>query len=221
VPGVIDTAGAGFGWLQFVSGDRLLAAKLGAGLLLYDLDRAEGRLLTTQVQWRSTVSPDGSVGMGVALFPEFTLLGRTSELVRFYLDGRQPRALGAHGTAVSAVAVSPDAALVASGSVDGTVRIGPVSGEEPHVFFGHEGVVWTMAFSQDGRWLASGGNDGTVRLWPVPDLSGKPPQVWERARFLALFRAKTNVRVVSDPRSATGWKLDREAFPGWQDEANP
>jgi hypothetical protein len=36
-----------------------------------------------------------------------------------------------------------------------------------------------------------------------------------------MLRSKTNVGVVSDPRSPTGWKLDRGPFPGWADPADP
>jgi len=174
------------------------------------------QILVPQVQvWHFAVSPDGRVGVGAALDPELTVLGQPSELLRFHLDGTPVQTLRSHGNRVSAVALSPDATRVATGSVDGTIRIGLVSGEEPHMFFGHEGVVWTMAFSPDGRWVASGGLDGTVRLWPVPDVSKTPPHTWERERFLAMLRSQTNLRAVTDPKSPSGWKLERGPFPGW------
>jgi len=111
--------------------------------------------------------------------------------------------------------------LLASGSVDGTVRIGRVSGEEPHLFFGHDGMVLSAAFSPDGRWLATGGQDMSIHLWPVPDCSKPPPQTWERQRFLAFLHSRTNVIVVPDKASPTGWKLDRGPFPGWRQPAVP
>lgn len=112
-------------------------------------------------------------------------------------------------------ALDPSGTMVASGSVDGTVRVGPLSGDEPHVFFGHEGMVSSVAFSTDGRWLASAGWDKTIRLWPVPDVTKPPLHKWPYQDLLRTLRSRTNLRVVSDPGVPTGWKLDRGSFPGW------
>ena len=72
-----------------------------------------------------------------------------------------------------------NAALDASGRilvtahVDGSVRVGLVTGGEPHLLLGHSGTVAGVAVSPDGKWIAS--SSGTeIRLWPMPDLS-KPP----------------------------------------------
>ena len=65
------------------------------------------------------------------------------------------------------------------------------------------------------RWLASAGWDKTIRLWPVPDCSKPPFHKLLYPEVLADLRSRTNLRAVSDPASATGWKLDRGPFPGW------
>ena len=138
-----------------------------------------------------------------------------TELIRFGLDGRPPETLRSHGTHVNTVALSPSASLVATGSVDGTVRVGPVSGEEPTVLFGHEGYVRVVAFSPDGRRLASAGNDGTIRVWQVPDPSQVPLHKRAYAELLTVLRGRTNLRAVADPQSQTGWKIERGPFLGW------
>jgi WD40 repeat protein len=67
------------------------------------------------------------------------------------------------------VALSRDASRLASGGVDGTVRLWDVSGRTSlGTLEGHTGVVWSVALSGDGQLLASGGDDGIVRLWDAP-----------------------------------------------------
>ena len=79
-----------------------------------------------------------------------------------------------HGPGVSCVALDPSGTIAVTGSWDGVVRVGPVTGEEPHWLVGHESMVRTVAVSPDGRLIASGGRDGTIRLWPMPDLTQAP-----------------------------------------------
>ena len=59
--------------------------------------------------------------------------------------------------------------VVASGSLDGTVRLWDVpSGQLRATLHGHAGPVHAVAFSGDGQVLASGGIDGTIVLWAAP-----------------------------------------------------
>jgi len=90
----------------------------------------------------------------------------------------------AHPDAVWGLAVSPDGALIATGTggmavgnpitqrivrgPENTLRLwDAASGELVREMKGHTNVVYAIDFSPDGRTLVSGGWDGTIRLWDV------------------------------------------------------
>ena len=70
--------------------------------------------------------------------------------------------------------------------------------------------------SPNGRWLASGDDDGTIRIWSMPDMDQPPFHTLPYDEFLDRLRALTNLRVVSDETSSTGYKMKAAPFPGWK-----
>ncbi len=87
-------------------------------------------------------------------------------------DGRLLRSFPGHTDALYALALSPDAGILATGGYDQKVKIWKVeSGELRHTLSAHNAAIFGLAFRPDGRVLASASADRTVKLWQTS--SGK------------------------------------------------
>jgi WD40 repeat protein len=76
----------------------------------------------------------------------------------------------AHWEPIRALAVSPDAATLATGSIDGTIKLwGLTDGRHLRTLAGHVAAVVSLDFTRTGELLASGSDDGTCRVWSVAD----------------------------------------------------
>jgi WD40 repeat protein len=203
-----DGLEGGYNSLKFLPDGRLVSDGYG-GLHLWSLEAGHLKTLSREVG-EYMVSHEGG----------FVLRSQSGErqgftLAWFDLVHETSRALDSHGRTAWSLDVDPSGRLVVSGGGDGVVRVGPVTGEEPHLLFAHEAMVRSVAFSPDGRWVASGGSDGTILLWPMPDLDEPPLHTLPYEELLTRLRTMTNVRVVEDEASSTGFRIDYAPFPGW------
>ena len=97
--------------------------------------------------------------------------------------GSEPRYFPGHREAITAMAISPDGQMLATGA--GYTETGIRLWEVPSFrslgeLSGHQGWITALKFSPDGQTLASAGADRTMRLWDVP--TRKPRRVFAGLR---------------------------------------
>jgi WD40 repeat protein len=197
--------------VAFTSDGRLLSNGT-SGLRPWDLDAGRNALLKPCSPGHIWSRLGGSLGDRFLLM-EMDPNHQTSLFSFHDLCSGVSQELTSHSNAVLSVAIDPKGETAVTGGFDGVVRVGPVTGEEPHLLYGQEGQVMSLAVSPDGQWVASGSDDGTIRLWPMP--TGRPFHTLPYDELLARLRSFTNLRVVSDEASETGYRVEAGPFPGW------
>ncbi|MFL5624455.1 MAG: TIR domain-containing protein [Ktedonobacteraceae bacterium] len=76
--------------------------------------------------------------------------------------------LSGHEDLILRLAWSPNGQILASGSIDKTIRLWDLkTGQQLDVLKGHSARIWGLAWSPDGQILASASGDKSVRLWDV------------------------------------------------------
>jgi WD40 repeat protein len=77
-----------------------------------------------------------------------------------------PKRIEAHESEVTALAFSPDGAILVSAGADGRVLAWDIkAGGASHRCPALEGKVFAVAYAPDGKRFASAGSDGLVRVW--------------------------------------------------------
>jgi WD40 repeat protein len=200
-------------------GDRTLVSAGSAGVLRWDVETGAAESLLSGGCGTLDVSADGRRLVVGCLTRERLAEGQQtrSSSVVFVLDLQtgERRIVEGHGDAVQAVALDPSGELMATGDTTGVIRVGRLDGGEPHLLLGASGVVPSVEFSPDGRWVA-GAVGSEVWLWPMPDVSRPPLQGLSHDALMAKLDAFTNVYLVEDESTPTGYRAEVHPFPGWE-----
>ena len=159
--------------IQFSPDNKLLAVAGSIGIWIYDVDTDE----------EGGIQSTGHTFQGIHAFEESAFLTQ-------------------HTGIVTSIAFSPDGSLLASGSLDNTIRLWDVSNFTLNqTITGHTGGVSDVAFSPDGLTLASASADKTIRIWsPV---SGE-----EEMRFTGHTDAVTSVAFSPDGKTLASGSAD-------------
>ena len=197
--------------------DGRLVSNGATGFRLWDLETGENRLLHAcrpghEFVTKLVATPDSRTVFSLT----YPLSGDdaldVSAITAWDLETGTPREITSHGTRVKSLALDPSGAILVTGSADGVVRVGPVSGEEPHLLYGHGQEIHDVAVSPDGRWIASISDDA-IRIWPMPD--GPPLHTLPYEELLAKLQAQTNLRVAADATAASGYTVEKGPLPPW------
>jgi WD40 repeat protein len=118
---------------------------------------------------RVIYSADGRTLVTVMAKEEYDQYGWEAGIVQLWSasDGEELARLEVED-AVS-IAFSPDSQIMATGSLDGTLRLWEIAGGRMLMeVSGHYGQIQRLAFTPDGTSLVSGSQDGTILRWGIP-----------------------------------------------------
>ncbi len=191
----------------FTPDDRQLIESSLHSLAIWNLETEERRQLAPGPVWDGQLGPGGES----LVFLEGTQFQGVPR--RIAIDSGEDLPIADFGV-MSGLNVTRDGLLIGC-TPEGRILVGGLTEGQPHLLFSHDGTAISVAVQGD-RIVSGGSNDGTVRIWPMPDIDETPFHLLPYGELIAKLRALTNVRVVEDENSETGYRTEIGEFPGWE-----
>jgi WD40 repeat protein len=219
VADITDASWVGFSNVAFAPDGGLLVSGSG-GVRRLVLPDEPGGAVSSETVYAQTwaafdLSRDGRSLLVWALHEgDFGDVG-CDELFLFDLREHTSRRITTHGGRVRSAALDASGRIIVTADMEGVVRAGPATGEEPHLLLGQTLPATAVSVSPDRRWIASWSGE-IIHLWPMPDVTQPPFHTLPYDELMAKLRAHTNLEVVEDKASPTGYKLEVGPFPGWE-----
>jgi WD40 repeat protein/tRNA A-37 threonylcarbamoyl transferase component Bud32 len=117
---------------------------------------------------------------------------------------RKPILLLGHGGQITSVAFNPNGQRLASGSIDGTVKVwDAATGQEIRTLKGHTSPVFSVAFSPDGTRIVSGSWVGMVKVWDAATGQEKLSLTGNIYDVISLAISIDGKRILSGSRDGT------------------
>lgn len=127
------------------------------------------------------ITPDGKVAASVG----------ADRMLRFWTptgEGKEIRAIGAHGGTVHALAFARSGKVVFTAGADKLAKAwSPADGKLLQTYTGAKDWLYAVAVSADEKWVAAGSWDGEVHVWDAA--TGKPLAAFSAVPSIALAKA--------------------------------
>jgi len=187
LPGYPGNQGEYLSVLAFTpDGKTLLAANPDGAIATWDLDDPRAPLveLSTQMGGVSSATYSGNgrwFVTGSQRDDTFAVWDLTEAHAGSVLVSDPEPAAAGSGPSVDLqggvpVAISPDSTTLATGSLNGVIRLWRLGDLTSPIasLHGHEGGLLALIFYDNGKHLASSGQDATIRLWNLEEPSAAP-----------------------------------------------
>jgi WD40 repeat protein len=208
---VLDLPNCRFNFSSHFASDGRFLTGTSKGVVAWDVATGEHEILVDINVGMFAASDDGRRLLVIEMGEGGIYQEAAGSPVFFDLDAGTMKRLDSHGSRPWLIGLSRDGTVAVTEDMDGFIRVGPVTGEEPHLIVS-AGGTGDPSIDPLGRWVISSGG----LLSPMPDLSKPPLHTLPRAELIAKLKTLTNLRVVRDEESSTGWKLTHEPFQGWE-----